>query len=95
VISRILKSQEWTLEATKLFDEYDSPGEFNSPTYAGITLMALGVAQYCSKDSEVYKVAPRLIESVWKSLGEVYNPTLLNVAGPWDRGYGYCMTQVG
>lgn len=25
--------------------------------------------------------------------GESYNPTLLNVAGPWDRGYGFCMTQ--
>lgn len=25
--------------------------------------------------------------------GETYNPTLRNVAGPWDRTYGYCMTQ--
>lgn len=68
--------------------------------------MALGLAQYCPKSSLVCQVAPRLIKSVWASLGEscrlrswlrpsgeTYNPSLLNIAGPWDRTYGYCMTQ--
>lgn len=91
-ISSLIR-QKWTVEATALWDEYDTPGEFNSPTYAGITLMAFGAAQYCPPDSAIAKVAPKLILSVWRSLGESYNPTLLNVAGPWDRGYGFCMTQ--
>ena len=57
--------------------------------------MALSLAQYCPSTSTVYKVAPRLMKELWESLSETYNPSLLNVAGPWDRSYGYCMTQVG
>lgn len=106
-------AKEWTAQATSLWDQHDTPGEFNSPTYAGITLMALGLAQYCPVESLIYKVAPKLIASIWRSLGmphtsiscralledgtdglgETYNPSLRNVAGPWDRTYGYCMTQ--
>ncbi len=55
--------------------------------------MALGLAQYCPPSSTIHKIAPRLMTSLWDSLGEVYNPSLLNMAGPWDRGYGFCMTQ--
>ena len=63
-------SDAWTQETTALWEEYDSPGEFNSPTYAGITLMALGAAQYCPKESAIAQVAPKLILSVWRSLGK-------------------------
>lgn len=66
-------SQEWVREATALWEKYDSPGEFNSPTYAGITLLALGLAQYCPEDSEIAKTAPKLIESTWVSLGTPHN----------------------
>jgi hypothetical protein len=35
--------------------------------------MALGLAQYCPKTSAIYQVAPKLIQSVWTSLGESWN----------------------
>jgi hypothetical protein len=63
-------AQKWTIEATALWRKYDSPGEFNSPTYLGITLMALGLAQYCPSESEIYKTAPELMQSTWNALGE-------------------------
>jgi len=67
--------QRWTAESTALWEKHDSPGEYNSPTYAGITLMALGLAQYCPKDSAIYRVAPKLIRSVWTSLGKRISET--------------------
>jgi hypothetical protein len=88
-----IDQQSWTKEATQLWREFDAPGEFNSPTYAGVTLMAFGLAQYCPPNSAIYLVAPELLNSTWRSLGETYNPSLRNIAGPWDRTYGYCMTR--
>jgi hypothetical protein len=55
--------------------------------------MALGLGQFCPEDSAIAKLAPELLQSTWRSLGETYNPSLKNVAGPWDRTYGYCMTR--
>ncbi|ORY25543.1 hypothetical protein BCR39DRAFT_543951 [Naematelia encephala] len=89
----VRQANDWATTAIALWEKYDTPGEFNSPTYAGITMMALGLAKYCPKETVISQAAPRLIESLWNSLGETYNPTLLNIAGPWDRSYGFCMTQ--
>ena len=36
---------------------------------------------------------PSCVNSSTDPSGETYNPSLRNVAGPWDRTYGYCMTQ--
>jgi hypothetical protein len=85
--------QSWTKEATKLWRTYDAPGEFNSPIYAGVTLMAFGLAQYCPSDSAIYLIAPELLNSTWRSVGETYTPSLRYIAGLWNRTYGYCMTR--
>jgi hypothetical protein len=34
-----------------------------------------------------------MIRHTWNSLGELYNANLKNVAGPWDRSYGYDMNR--
>lgn len=62
-------SQDWTREAVEMYDLYDTPGEFNSATYAGVTIMALCLGQYCPTESLLHKEAPRLLRSVWQSLG--------------------------
>lgn len=87
------KAEGWAKETEAAFERYGTPGEFNSPTYAGVTMMALGAAQYCPPTSTIAKIAPGVLAQLWESLGEVYNPTLANIAGPWDRTYGYCLTQ--
>jgi hypothetical protein len=35
----------------------------------------------------------RMVKETWKSLGLLYNANLKNVAGPWDRSYGYDMNR--
>lgn len=52
-----------------MYDLFDTPGEFNSATYAGVTIMALCLGQYCPTESLLHKEAPRLLRSVWQSLG--------------------------
>ena len=64
-------AEDWCAEGVAKFDLHDSPGEFNSPTYAGITLFALSLAQYCPSDSMVAQVAPRLLTSIWTSIGKL------------------------
>ncbi len=66
----VTDQQDWAQETVKLFDLYATPGEFNSPTYAGVTLAALGLAQYCPVDSALAVHAPRLIKELWTSLGK-------------------------
>jgi hypothetical protein len=53
----------------ELFDRDDTPGEFNSPTYAGVTLMALALAKFCPPESAISRVAPRLMKAIWESQG--------------------------
>lgn len=64
-----LIDQGWAQEAIDLFDRDDTPGEFNSPTYAGVTLMALALAKFCPTDSVISKAAPRLMKAIWASQG--------------------------
>jgi hypothetical protein len=36
---------------------------------------------------------PDMIHHTWTSLGQLYNANLKNVAGPWDRSYGFDMNR--
>ncbi|KAK1978689.1 hypothetical protein LZ30DRAFT_632695 [Colletotrichum cereale] len=82
-------------EILDLFDRNDTLSEFNSPTYAGVSIYALTLwAKYMPADSSLMgKNGARMIKAVWKTLGNMYNANLRNVAGPWDRTYGFDMNQ--
>ena len=36
---------------------------------------------------------PEMIRDTWSVLGELYHADLKNVAGPWDRAYGFDMNR--
>ncbi|KAF6817872.1 hypothetical protein CMUS01_12024 [Colletotrichum musicola] len=81
-------------EILDLFNLNDTLSEFNSPTYAGVSIYALTLwAKYMPKDSLMGSNGARMIEAVWESIGNLYNANLRNVAGPWDRTYGFDMNQ--
>jgi hypothetical protein len=86
------RAEGWARETEAAFSRFGTPGEFNSPTYAGVTMMALGAAQYVPH-STIGRIAPGILRELWASLAEVYNPTLGEIAGPWDRTYGYSLSQ--
>ncbi|KAI8273427.1 hypothetical protein K4K60_010871 [Colletotrichum sp. SAR11_57] len=81
-------------EILDLFDRNDTLSEFNSPTYAGVSLYALTMwIKYMPESSLMGQNGARMIEAVWETIGNMYNANLRNIAGPWDRTYGFDMNQ--
>lgn len=77
-----------------LFNRANTLSEFNSGTYAGVSLYALTMwAKYMPDSSVMGQNGGRMIKETWKSLGSLYNANLRNVAGPWDRSYGFDMNK--
>ncbi|KAJ0415159.1 hypothetical protein BJY00DRAFT_327255 [Aspergillus carlsbadensis] len=77
----------------ELFDRNDTLSEFNGPTYAGVSLYALTIAaKYLQSDnSTIGQHAVRAIQHIWEYESQLWNPHMRNIAGPWDRSYGYDM----
>jgi hypothetical protein len=84
---------KWAEEFLDLFDRNQTLSEFNSPTYAGVSLYALTLAaKYLgTTDSVIGKNAKRVIQEIWEYESSLWNPNLRNFAGPWDRTYGLDM----
>ena len=63
-------------------------GEYNSPVYAGISMVALGMhLKYGPEDSPLSRQAGTMVNEICKDIAERYNPFLVNMAGPYDRAY--------
>lgn len=84
---------KWAEEFLELFDRNKTLSEFNSPTYAGVSLYALTLAaKYLgATDSVIGENAKRVIQEIWDYESLLWNPNLRNFAGPWDRTYGFDM----
>ncbi|KAK1525506.1 hypothetical protein CABS01_00595 [Colletotrichum abscissum] len=82
-------------EILDLFDRNGTLSEFNSPTYAGVSIYSLTLwAKYMPSDSSLMgQHGGRMIKVIWESIAAMYNANLRNVAGPWDRTYGFDMNQ--
>lgn len=86
--------ETYAQEVLDLFNLNNTLSEFNSPTYAGVSIYALTLwAKYMPQDSVMGREGPRMIRQVWEYTASVYNPAMRNVAGPWDRSYGYDMNK--
>lgn len=86
--------EAYAKEVIDLFLRDNTLSEFNSGTYAGVSLYALTLwAKYLPEESLMGRYGPDMIRETWTSLGELYNANLRNVAGPWDRSYGYDMNR--
>ncbi|KAI8937923.1 hypothetical protein NX059_005606 [Plenodomus lindquistii] len=86
--------EAYAKEVIDLFTRDNTLSEFNSGTYAGVSLFALTLwAKYMPQDSLMGQYGGEMIRHTWTSLGELYNANLKNVAGPWDRSYGFDMNK--
>jgi len=75
-------------EVCRLFRLHDAFEEYNSPTYYGTDMYALGLWQvYCSSP-ELRKMAAEMEAVLWRDIAQFYHAGLRNVAGPYDRAYG-------
>lgn len=84
--------EAYAQEILDLFNLNNTLSEFNSPTYCGVSLFALTLwAKYLPSSSVMGANGARMIADIWTTVGELYNANLRNIAGPWDRTYGFDM----
>jgi hypothetical protein len=69
------------------FDQADSFAEYNSPTYAAVSLGSLGAIQTFVQDEEVKKLALVIQHSFWRHVGRHFHAATGEMAGPHSRAY--------
>ena len=83
--------EEMGREVHRLFELHDAFEEYNSPTYYGTDIYALGLWQaYCSS-RHLQRWGAGMEEALWRDIAQFYHAGLKNVAGPYDRSYGMDM----
>ncbi|KAH7311449.1 hypothetical protein B0I35DRAFT_396137 [Stachybotrys elegans] len=86
--------EAYAKEIIDLFDRHNTLSEFNSGTYTGVSLYGLVLwNKYLPKDSIMKQASARMIQDTWESVGLLWHPGMKNMAGPWDRSYGYDMNR--
>ncbi|KAF7927944.1 hypothetical protein EAE99_005321 [Botrytis elliptica] len=86
--------ENYAQQIVDLFDRANTLSEFNSGTYTGVSLFAMSLwAKYLPEDSVMKQRGASMIQYTWEAVSNLWHPQLLNVAGPWDRSYGFDMTR--
>lgn len=89
-----ISGEKYANQIITLFNRSSTLSEFNSGTYTGVSLYALTMwAKYLPEDSVMKQNGLRMIQSTWEAVGELWHPQLKNIAGPWDRSYGFDMNR--
>ncbi|MBV9952150.1 MAG: hypothetical protein JO291_09385 [Acidimicrobiia bacterium] len=70
------------------FDRHGAFDEFNSPTYHGIDLKALGLWRGHSDSDLLHDLGTRVEAELWSEAARWYHAGLRQVAGPYTRAYG-------
>ncbi|GME56942.1 uncharacterized protein LTHEOB_5975 [Neofusicoccum parvum] len=63
-------------------------GEYNAPTYYGMDIWALAAAmKYAPANSTIHSTSQYVLTELWKDIAAHYNGYLKNMVGPYDRAY--------
>jgi hypothetical protein len=84
-------SGDWTEAVYKLYQEYGSFFEYNSPTYCGVDLYGLALWRQYGSTDRIRKIGAEMEAGLWANMANLYQPQLRNIAGPYDRSYGMDM----
>lgn len=86
--------ERYAKDIIDLFNRANTLSEFNSGTYTGVSLYGLTLwSKYLPSDSIMTKAGPNMIKHTWEAVGSLWHPSMKNMAGPWDRSYGYDMNR--
>lgn len=89
---KTLTRYRYAQDIIDLFDRNNTLSEFNSGTYTGVSLFGLLLwAKYLPEDSIMAQHGPVMIRYTWEAVSQLWHPEMKNMAGPWDRAYGYDM----
>ncbi len=72
-------------EVHRLFKLHDAFEEYNSPTYYGTDVYALGLWQAYCPSPQLQQMGAEMEEVLWRDIARFYHAGLRNVAGPYDR----------
>jgi hypothetical protein len=75
----------------KLYHSHKTFSEYNSPTYYGVTLIAIAFWRELAFSPEIKQMGQTLEQEFWHEVATFYNPNLKNMPGPYFRGYGMDM----
>jgi hypothetical protein len=78
-------------EVFNLYQSHKTFSEYNSPTYYGVTLVAIALWRELALSSEIKQMGQTLEAAFWHEATTFYNPNLKNMPGPYFRGYGMDM----
>lgn len=78
-------------EIYALFDETGCFEEYNSPTYYGVDLKALGMWVTFSSSPRLRELGARMESLLWQDIARFYHAGMKNMSGPYDRSYGMDM----
>lgn len=81
----------WQEQVYRLFARYHSFPEYNSPTYCGVDLYALGLWRKYGFSEHMRAMGSEMETALWRDLADFYNANLRNISGPFDRAYGMDM----
>lgn len=79
---------EYASEIYRLFRTHETFCEFNSPTYAGVDLNALGQWVSSPRAGPLRERGREMETALWCQLGEFYHADLGILCGPYARAYG-------
>ncbi|OHW98249.1 hypothetical protein CSPAE12_03031 [Colletotrichum incanum] len=86
--------ESYAQEIIDLFDRANTLSEFNSGTYTGVSLFGLTLwCKYLPEDSAMTTKGPQMLAHTWQAVSQLWHPGMKNMAGPWDRAYGYDMNR--
>ncbi|GAB3996608.1 hypothetical protein GCM10028807_39610 [Spirosoma daeguense] len=75
----------------KLYQSHKTFSEYNSPTYYGVTLIAIAFWRELAFSPEMKQMGQTLEREFWREAATFYNHNLKNMPGPYFRGYGMDM----
>ena len=98
----VYNNATWTSIATTRWANIDAAvkrnscdPEYNSPTYEGVALSALGIGAKACQSADVRAKALEMKNLLWSNVARHYNSSMRNLSGPYYRTYGDGMDLMG
>ncbi|NLD42436.1 MAG: hypothetical protein GX657_02970 [Chloroflexi bacterium] len=87
------RGEAWAEAIYRNFCEFQAFDEYNSPTYYGPDLFALGFWCEYAPSATLRRYAEEMEAALWRDVARFYHAGLRNICGPYARSYGMDMTR--
>jgi hypothetical protein len=85
------RGEQFAQEIYDLFAPNQTFSEYNSPTYYGIDVYALGLWRTYATSPLLQTLGTHMEAALWQDIALLYHAGMKNMSGPYDRSYGMDM----